>query len=296
MNRAQSAASADAHTEDDPHYGALLREARAKAGMTRKSLAAASGASERYLAMLESGAGNPSLSLLGAIAQALDIALTELLPMGGERDAETARLVAAVRRLAPEGLAKLDGWLVRGHHIDPRRRARRVLLLGLRGAGKTTLGGMLAAKLGMPFIELSKRVEESYGGAIGLLIEINGQAALRQYERQAWEEICQGHEEAVIAAPGGIVADSSLYERMLATSHSVWLKAAPEDHMSRVMAQGDFRPVTGNRRAMDDLKAILAARSAEYARADVHVDTSQVTLSDSFERLHAAVGDLLNER
>jgi XRE family aerobic/anaerobic benzoate catabolism transcriptional regulator len=153
-------------------------------------------------------------------------------------------------------------------------KARRIVLVGLRGAGKSALGRALADRLSVPFLEVSKEVERAYGGEIGLLIEMSGQGALRRYEDEAWEAIRSGHEAAVIAAPGGIVAEGALYDRVLATAHSVWLQATPEDHMARVMAQGDFRPMASNRGAMADLKAILDARSPDYARAAAHLDTS----------------------
>lgn len=271
-------------TSGVPEVGQRLRAARARAGMTRKQLALLSGTSERYLALLEGGGGNPSLEVLTGLAGAIDIALADLLPLGGELSEAHARAVEAVRRLQPEQLPELAGWLGRpGARGD---KAGRILLLGLRGAGKTSLGKELAAKRNVPFVEMSKEVERAYGGEIGLLIELGGQPALRRYERDAWETICASHDEAVIAAPGGVVADASLYDRVLATAHCVWLKADPEDHMERVMAQGDFRPMRANRGAMADLKAILEARSAEYSRADADLDTSAQDFGATVELLH----------
>ncbi len=266
--------------------GTRLRALRAKAGMTRKRLAQISATSERYLAHLEAGDGNPSLSVLTALAGALDIALPELLPFGGERFPAHERMAAAMRRLPPERLAALAGWIETPGRSGGEK-SRRIVLIGLRGAGKTALGKALAARLSMPFFEMSKEVEQAYGGDIGLLIEISGQAALRRYEREAWDHLCRTHEGAVIAASGGVVADGPLYERMLASAHSIWLRATPEDHMERVMAQGDFRPMASNRGAMADLKAILAARAADYARADTELDTSAQPEAATAERLEA---------
>ena len=265
-------------------FGARLRAARSKVGMTRKRLAVASGASERYLALIEAGDGNPSLSIMQALAGALDVAVAELLPLGGECDARYAEAAAAVRRLLPERLPSLLEWTDRPPGQAGSKGAR-IVLLGLRGAGKTSLGKALAKRLKAPFVEVSKKVEEAYGGDLGLLIELSGQAALHRYESDVWEEIVSSHESAVIAAPGGVVADGALYGRILATAHSIWLQASPEDHMTRVMEQGDFRPMKPSRGAMSDLKAILSARSSEYARADAQLDTSAQPFRDTLELL-----------
>lgn len=253
--------------------GERLRAARAKSGMTRRQLAASSGTSERYLANIESGIGNPSLGVLTGLAAALDMAVAELLPMGGERSPVIADVAANLRRLPEARAAAVMEWLRRQHAPDGAK-GRRIALIGLRGAGKSALGAGLAARLDVPFIEMSREVERAYGGEIGMLIELRGQGALRRYEQAAWEAIVANHDAAVIAASGGVVADPVLYDRMLATSHTVWLEARPEDHMERVMAQGDFRPMASNRSAMADLKAILKARSGDYGRADARLDTS----------------------
>ena len=264
-----------------------IRSARARAGFTRKQLAAASGASERYLAHLEAGTGNPSIEMLVAIAQALGIAAAELLPLGGEREASVAQAAQLLRRLPPDRLREALGWL----EDQPERgdgKGRRVALIGLRGAGKSTLGKALAERIGTPFFEISKEVERRYGGSIGLLLEINGPAALRRYEAEVLDDICRHNPAAVIAAPGAVVADGKLYDQLLRSSWTVWLQARPEDHMERVVAQGDLRPMTGNRAAMNDLKNILAAREADYARADSRLDTSGQSFDETLELLQKA--------
>lgn len=258
---------------DLAEVGQRLRAARAKIGMTRKQLAAASDTSERYLANLEGGTGNPSLSVLSALADALDTAVADLLPAGGERSKLQAGLAAKMRRLPAARLDALRQWIERPD-LPNDQKARRIVLVGLRGAGKSSLGAGLASQTGMPFFEVSKEVEAAYGAEIGLLIELGGQAALRRYEAEAWDAICATNDAAVIAVPGGIVANGPLYDHVLATAHSIWLQATPDDHMKRVMAQGDFRPMASNRGAMADLKAILNARSADYARAEATLDTS----------------------
>ena len=272
--------------------GSRVRAARARVGMTRRQLALTSGTSERYLANIETGIGNPSLSVLTALAGALDLAVAELLPSGGERSELNSRVAAAARRLPADRLETLLDAMQHPSRIDSGK-GRRIVLLGLRGGGKTSLGDALAKRLAIPFVELSKEVERGYGGEIGLLIELSGQGALRRYESEAWETIRAGHESAVIAAPGGIVADGSLYDRVLSTAHSIWLKASPEDHMKRVMAQGDFRPMASNRTAMADLNAILGARAQDYARADAVLDTSAQPFERTADKLEALGRSLL---
>ncbi len=253
--------------------GRRLRAARARAGMTRKQLAQVSETSERYLAHLEAGTGNPSLGVISGLAGALDIAVADLIPFGGERGRRHADVIAAVRKLAPDRLDALDIWLSE-HASLGGAKASRVVLVGLRGAGKSSLGAEVSEKLGFPFFEISKEVERLYGGAIGTLIEFSGQGAVRRYESDIWERLVAENDRAIIAAPGHIVADGALYSRVLDTAHSIWLEATPEDHMQRVIDQGDLRPIVANRSAMDDLRSILAARSTSYAMADRQLNTS----------------------
>jgi XRE family transcriptional regulator, aerobic/anaerobic benzoate catabolism transcriptional regulator len=273
--------------------GERLRAARAKIGMTRKQLAALSGTSERYLAHIEAGDGNPTLSVMEALAAALDLAMADLLPVGGERSEAYARAAASVRRLPASRLTDLQNWIQQRPVAAADGRASRIVLVGLRGAGKSSLGRALGEKLQVPFFEVSKEVERAFGGEMRLLIELNGQSTLRRYEAEAWETICNEHDGAVIAAPGAIVADSALYERVLATAHSVWLEATPEDHMARVVAQGDLRPMARNPGAMQDLKAILAARSADYARAERRVNTSQQDFAKTVSILETVARELI---
>ncbi len=277
--------------------GSEVRRNRAKRGMTRRQLAQASQTSERYLAQIESGVGNPSVSVLRAIAQALDLPCAALLPEAGAR---TAALGAIFDLLAqvPEGelpaLANdIETRLARPGSAD---RARRIALVGLRGAGKSTLGRMLAQHLGWPFIELDRLVEEDYGASIPDLIEMAGTATFRRHERSALDRIITAHEAAIITTAGGIVANPETYALLLRRSHTIWIKARPEDHMSRVMAQGDFRPMAQNRAAMADLVAILEARRADYSRAEAEIDTSGDAIEQSFAKLLHTVTALLEGR
>jgi XRE family aerobic/anaerobic benzoate catabolism transcriptional regulator len=276
-----------------PHSAAFLaaigrevRRHRAKRGMTRRQLAEASATSERYLAQIESGAGNPSISVLRAIAQALDLPVAGLLPEHGARAAELGAIFDLLAQVPERELAALvkdiEARVTLRAGTD---RAQRIALVGLRGAGKSTLGRMLAQHLGWPFIELDRRVEEDYGASIPDLIEIGGTATFRRQERSALERVIAEHDAAIITTAGGIVANSETYALLLRHTHTIWIKARPEEHMSRVMAQGDFRPMAQNRQAMTDLMAILDARRADYARAEAEVDTSGEAVGQSFAQL-----------
>lgn len=274
--------------------GGEVRRNRAKRGMTRRQLAQASETSERYLAQIESGTGNPSVSVLRAIAQALDLPASALLPETGGRPAALGAIIDLLAQVPENELPELGKEIeTRVARLENADRGRRIALVGLRGAGKSTLGRMLAQHLGWPFIELDRVVEDEYGASIPDLIEMAGTATFRRHERGALESVIAAHEAAIITTAGGIVADPETYSLLLRRTHTVWIKARPEDHMSRVMAQGDFRPMAQNRGAMADLVAILEARRADYARAEAEVDTSGDAVEQSFAKLLQAVTKML---
>jgi XRE family transcriptional regulator, aerobic/anaerobic benzoate catabolism transcriptional regulator len=264
----------------------LLRLSRAKRGMTRRQLAQASGASERYLAQIEGGQGNPSVIMLASIARALDVPIIELIPRSNGRTAAMAQILDVLGRVPLAELPELAELLERragqGAAAD---RGRRIALVGLRGAGKSALGRRLADALGCPFIELDRLVEQDYGARIPDLIEMGGLATFRRHERACLERVIDEHEAAVIATAGGLVSNPETYALLLRRTHAVWIKARPEEHMRRVMAQGDFRPMAQNREAMADLVAILDARQADYARAQAELDTSDDTVEQSSAKL-----------
>jgi XRE family transcriptional regulator, aerobic/anaerobic benzoate catabolism transcriptional regulator len=274
--------------------GGEVRRNRAKRGMTRRQLAQASETSERYLAQIEGGAGNPSVSVLRAIAQALDLPASALLPETGARPMALHTIVDLLAQVPeselPAFAKEIEARVARLENAD---RGRRIALVGLRGAGKSTLGRMLAQHLGWPFIELDRVVEENYGASIPDLIEMAGTATFRRHERGALERVIAAHEAAIITTAGGIVADPETYSLLLRRTHTISIKARPEDHMSRVMAQGDFRPMAQNRGAMADLVAILEARRADYARAEAEVDTSGDAVEQSFAKLLQAMTKVL---
>lgn len=279
--------------------GERVRTLRARRGMTRKALSQATGVSERHLGNLEYGVGNASILILLQVAQALHCPLAELLgdpttssqewlllrELLGARDEATLRRVRlAAGELLGNGPAAGEG---------ARARAWRVALVGLRGAGKSALGAMLAEDLRFPFVELSREIEKLAGCGVSEVQALYGQSAYRRYERRALEEAIASRPEAVIATPGGIVSDASTFNLLLTRCTTVWLQADPEDHMKRVLAQGDTRPIAASREAMDDLKSILAGRAPFYSKAEMHLDTSAQALPQTFEMLRGLVREAL---
>ncbi len=279
--------------------GERVRALRSRRGLTRKAVAQLAGVSERHLANLEYGVGNASVLILLQVTQALQCTLAELLGdvtttnpewlliremLEGRDEATLRRVRVAIGEMLGTGGAHGEGG---------RPRSQLVALVGLRGAGKSTLGGMLAEDLGYPFLELSREIEKFAGCSVGEIQGLYGQAAYRRYERRALEEAIQIYPEAVIATPGGIVSDPATFNLLLAHCTTVWLKAEPEDHMRRVAEQGDMRPMAASREAMDDLRSILAGRAAFYAKAELHVDTSAQPLAGTFGVLREKVRSTL---
>ncbi|MCV0394786.1 MAG: helix-turn-helix transcriptional regulator [Rhizobiaceae bacterium] len=271
--------------------GDRVRAARTARGLSRKALSERSDVSQRYLAQLEAGDGNISIALLRRVAEALDQPVEWFVGEHGPGGVEFAELAALYARSSPgrraEALAALRA-------PDPRADARggRIALIGLRGAGKSTLGRMVAARLGLPFQELNARIEDASGMPVNELIALYGQEGYRRLERQALDEIADEQDRLVLAVAGGIVSETDTFDLLLSRYHTIWLKAEPEEHMARVRAQGDLRPMAGNPAAMDELKSILRSREALYARAPVHLDTAGRTLDRSLEDLAAAISRL----
>ena len=263
-----------------------MRQARARRGMTRRQLAHDSGVSERYLAQIEAGRGNISVLVLRQLAKALNLPGDALLLEGAEPPVELAHTVEFLRRLPLADLKLARQMLL--HQFggaDPAARHRRIALIGLRGAGKSTLGAALAERLEMPFLELDRLIEQESGLALNLIFEFRGQAGFRELERQCLEEVLQRHPCFVLAAGGSLVSEPGTFERLLSGCFTVWVRATPEEHMQRVIAQGDMRPMANNRDAMSDLKRILAEREVLYSKADIFVDTSGRSGEESVEEL-----------
>ena len=264
--------------------GRMVRLGRAKRGISRRQLAADSGISERYLAQIEGGHGNPSVNVLKSIADAIAVPVYELLPRTGLDNAALDRAQDLLARLPATELPAIAAAMEErlGSAAD---RGRRIALVGLREAGKSTLGRKLADHLGVPFLELNRVIEQKYGASVAVLIELSGLATFRRYEHECLQRVIAEHDAAVIATAGGIVANPQTYELLLRRTHAIWIKARPEEHMARVIAQGDFRPMAHNREAMGDLVAILDARSADYSRAESQLDTSGRSVEQSLADL-----------
>ena len=275
--------------------GERVRALRSRRGMTRKAVSIAADVSERHLANLEYGVGNASILVLLQVADALQVSLTELTGdvttgspewlmirelLQGRNEADLRRARVAIGELLGTGGAASKGGGAR---------SPRVALIGLRGGGKSSLGALLAEDLNVPFIELSGEIEKFAGCTVAEIQALYGQNAYRRYERRALEETIQIYSECVIAVPGGLVSDPATFNELLAHCTTVWLQATPEDHMKRVVAQGDLRPMAASKEAMQDLKGILAGRAAFYSKADFTLDTSAQPLDETFEMLRRLV-------
>ncbi len=269
--------------------GKRVREIRDRRGMTRKLVAREANVSERHLAHLEGGEGNVSIVLLRHIARALDVSLVELLAPEAEDTVEKRLIRRFLERLPQNRLEEVVFRLMRDFGHEEAVRRKRIALIGLRGAGKSTLGGRLAKEEGMPFIELDREIEKDTGMPASELFALYGQSGYRRIEKRALERVIRDHDRAVISVGGGVVAQPETYEMLLSNCLTVWVKAQPEEHMARVMAQGDLRPMAGNDEAMEDLKRILEARESLYARADTMLDTSGETVEESFLKLRQFV-------
>ena len=275
--------------------GERVRSLRARRGMTRKAVALAADVSERHLANMEYGVGNASVLVLLQVAGALQCSLGELIgdvttsspewllirELLEQRDEATLQRVrVAIGEMLGTGGAQT------AHNT-------RVALIGLRGAGKSTLGKMLAEDLGYPFVELSREIEKFAGCSVAEIQALYGVNAYRRYERRALEEAIQIYPDAVIATPGGLVSDAATFNQLLSHCTTVWLQADPEDHMARVTAQGDLRPMAASREAMQDLKGILVGRAAFYSKAQYRLDTSAEPLASTFVALRRIVREAL---
>lgn len=269
--------------------GKRVREIRDRRGMTRKLVAREAAVSERHLAHLEAGEGNVSIVLLRHISRALDVSLIELLAPEAEDTVEKRLIRRFLERLPQHRLEEVVFRLMRDFGHEEAVRRKRIALIGLRGAGKSTLGGKLANEMGVPFIELDREIERETGMPARELFALYGQAGYRRIEHRTLERLFREQNEGVISVGGGAVSQPETYDLLLSNCLTVWVKAQPEEHMARVLAQGDLRPMAGNDEAMEDLKRILDARESLYAKADTVVDTSGETVEQSFLKLRQLV-------
>jgi XRE family aerobic/anaerobic benzoate catabolism transcriptional regulator len=270
--------------------GARVRNARNRRGMARKDLAREARVSERYLAQLEAGQGNISILLMRRIAGAMGVALATLVRDGPDRPVEHGLIEQWLERLAPAALGEaydlLRARFGAAHSIG---RAGRIALIGLRGAGKSTLGRRLAQQLRVPFFDLAEAIERDAGISLSEIFSLSGQATYRRLERRCLERLIADHAHAVIETGGSLVSEAETYEALLQGCYTVWLRCSPEEHMARVVRQGDLRPLAASTEAMADLRRMLAERAPLYARADAAVDTAGRTEKQSLKDLLNAV-------
>ena len=277
----------------DPFLAALgerTRALRLRRGLTRKGLAKSADVSERHLANVEMGVGNASVQFLRQLAQALDCSLAELVGDETASSPEWLMIREILHGRSEPELVQARAALssLFGTPANPATRRQRIALIGLRGAGKSTLGRLLAESWQVPFVELNRSIEAVAGCSLAEIHSLYGPAAYRRYEKRALEETIRRYPKAVIATPGGIVSDPATFSLLLAQCYTVWVRATPEEHMGRVLAQGDTRPMAGhagNREAMNDLRRILESRAAFYAKADEVFETSGRTIEQSFASL-----------
>jgi XRE family aerobic/anaerobic benzoate catabolism transcriptional regulator len=275
--------------------GERVRLGRARRGMSRKVLSRASGVSERYLAELERGAGNASLLVLRQVADALGLEVAQLVGDAPERPIDLTLALHQLERLSPADLAEARHLLAQRFGEATKAPHGRIALVGLRGAGKTTLGQRAADALGVAFVELDREVERASGMELSEIFSTRGQAMYRRLERQCLETVIERFDRVVIATGGSLVTEPATYDLLLSACFVIWLSAKPEEHMGRVLAQGDLRPMAEGPQAMDDLKAILESRTPLYAKADAEVATSGKTEAEALALLlgavaHAAAG------
>lgn len=276
----------------DPEFlsglGRRVRQAREQRGMARKVLARGANVSERYLAQLEAGEGNASVVLLRRVAAALGLRIVDLLDPGTEV-AEQRLIRRFLDGLPEERLKEILRRLTSEFGQELAVRRKRITLVGLRGAGKSTLGQELARSLRRPLVELDQEIEREAGISLSEVFLLYGQAGYRRIERRCLERIIDSQDEIILTVGGGIVSEPETYNLLLLSCFTVWVKAQPEEHMARVLAQGDTRPMAGHAEAMNDLRNILTAREPLYSKADVTLDTSGRSVEVSLAELQRAL-------
>ncbi len=272
--------------------GQRMGALRARRGMTRKAVALAAGVSERHLANMEYGVGNASVLVLLQVSGALQCSVSELI---GDISTSSPEWLMIRELLSSQDDATLQrvrialGGMLGNIPASDGSVSQRIALIGLRGAGKSTLGAMLAHDLGYPFVELSREIETLAGGSVAEIQALYGANAYRRYERRALDEVIKRHTQVVIATPGGLVSETATFTQALSQCTTVWLQATPQDHLKRVTAQGDLRPMAASKEAIEDLKSILAGRAAFYSKAQLSIDTSAQGLEATFAALRHAV-------
>jgi XRE family aerobic/anaerobic benzoate catabolism transcriptional regulator len=269
--------------------GKRVRELRNRRGLTRKMMAREADVSERHLAQLETGEGNVSIVLLRRIAAALHVSLADLFASETETQHEKVLIQRFLERLPAHRVEDAMFRLLREFGDEEVARRKRVALIGLRGAGKSTLGLRLGQEMNVPFIELDGEIEKDTGMPLAEIFSLYGQTGYRAIERRSLERVLHEQERAILSVGGGVVSEKETYDYLLSNCYTVWIKARPEEHMARVIAQGDLRAIAGGNQAMDDLRRILEAREPLYRKADMYLDTSGNSVEESFAKLKAAL-------
>ncbi len=270
--------------------GERVRTERGRREITRKELAKAAFVSERFLAQLETGHGNISIIRLRRIAHALGVGVERLAQEKNGDIPEMAGVIALLEKLKPEDRRRAQAILVEkfGARNEEERRGR-IALVGMRGAGKSTLGMLLAERIGAPFIELDRKIEQESGVKLSAIFDLYGPAGYHRLERDALERVLETQERFVLATGGSIVNEPETFARLRSACFTVWLKAKPEEHMQRVIAQGDKRPMAGSQWAMADLRKILAGREPLYEKADAKLNTSGKSVRQTAGELASVV-------
>jgi len=265
--------------------GTQVRAARTGVGFSRRELAERSGVSMRYLAQLEGGEGNISIGLLQQVATALELPIEALITETTSQTAELRHVTALYQKA--DVATRARALQVLDPTCERKSKAERICLIGLRGAGKSTLGALLASDLGVPFLELNTEIEARIGVPVREIIALYGEDGYRQIEAETLNKIIATHERLVLAVAGGIVSSPQTFDNVLTDFHTVWIKAQPSEHMDRVRAQGDLRPMAGNPQAMEQLRQILKTRERHYAKASYQLDTSGQNIQTSRAELNA---------
>jgi len=284
--------TSDAESGFLDQLGQRVRTMRALRGMSRKVLAKVSGISERYIAQLESGKGNVSIVLLRRVSDAMGAHLEDLIP-AADPAPDWPVIRDLLRKATPAQIAQAKDLLA-GHAAASHRASfSGIALIGLRGAGKSTLGKILAKKIGWNFVELNKEIEAQNGLSVAEIIALYGQEGFRRMEQSALNQLLARKELMVLATGGGIVSEPLTFDLILSSFYTIWLKAEPEEHMGRVRKQGDLRPMADDRSAMAELRNILVSREPLYARAAATVDTAGLSVDAAAARLIDTVRPVL---
>jgi XRE family aerobic/anaerobic benzoate catabolism transcriptional regulator len=277
--------SSPAHSPLLQVIGHQVRWWRQMRKWTRKELAQAAHVSERHLASLESGTGNASIMILLQVSQALDCEITDLLSNFNVKQPQLQAIQQLLVDKSDTELKVVHSYLSQLLSAKTTLNQRKIALVGLRGAGKTSIGQSIAKDLHMHFVELSRDIEKLAGCKTHEIHSLYGPLAYQRYQLLALENALASELPAIIATTGGIVMDMRAWEKLKGQSLTIWLQAKPEDHLNRVMAQGDMRPMAGSTQALKDLKHILNERMPMYSQAHQTFDTSAFGLKEVVKRL-----------